>query len=186
MKLTPSLKTFIHDTVTQYCKAMHLTKPRVLLTRKEVLEEPMTKGRRNTPRYYGVCYYKIHTIFINVKNHDTQNDNINKQRTNQHRGREAIRNTIIHELCHLRFPYMNDGKDFEAKIRDVKHAVKTHTPIPPYTGTKYPANNPALHCALVDRPTTSPKEKKEPKKRKPTMTPPPQPHYKQTTLLSFL
>jgi hypothetical protein len=68
--------------------------PDLMLTTREVLDMPveLTEGRRTSAyKHLGVCYVFACTIFINVRAHKTLAD---------------MRDTIVHELCHYRWPYL--------------------------------------------------------------------------------
>ena len=105
MKLDPELKLEILEKVGIYSKRFSIPEPRVLLTTKEVLDMPreMTEGRRTSAyKYFGVSYLQENLIFINVRKiSDTK----------------SLDNTIVHELIHMRFPYLSHGKRFNKLLR---------------------------------------------------------------------
>ena len=105
MKLTPRKKEIVMEMVRKYAKNFSIKIPKVWMTTKEVLDAPLhiTTGRRTSAwKSYGVCYRDANTIFINVrKNPNTA----------------FLRDTIIHELAHLRFPYMGHGDTFDSMIK---------------------------------------------------------------------
>jgi predicted SprT family Zn-dependent metalloprotease len=81
-----------------YSSRFSIPEPKVLLTTKEVLDMPkeMTEGRRTSAyKYYGVSYLQHNLVFINVRK-------ILDDKT--------LENTLVHELIHLRFPYLAHGK----------------------------------------------------------------------------
>lgn len=105
MKLDPDLRLHILETVGVYSKRLSIKEPKVLLTTKEVLREPreLTTGRRTTAyKYYGVSYLKHNIVFVNVKKIPDEKN---------------LQNTIVHELIHLRFPYLSHGKKFNKLVR---------------------------------------------------------------------
>ena len=105
MKLGPELRFSILEKVGVYSARFSIPEPRVLLTTREVLDAPkaMTAGRRTSAyKYYGVAYLRHQTIFINVRK--IPNERI-------------LENTIVHELIHMRFPYMSHGKRFNSLVR---------------------------------------------------------------------
>ena len=105
MKLDPDLRLQILEKVGIYSARFSIPEPRVLLTTKEVLDAPrsLTEGRRTTAyKYYGVSYLQSNTIFINVRKIPDI---------------KALENTIVHELIHLRFPYLAHGKRFNKLVR---------------------------------------------------------------------
>lgn len=105
MKLEPELRLFILETVGVYSARFSIEEPRVLLTTREVLGAPkeVTAGRRTSAyKYYGVSYMKHKTVFINVRKIPNK---------------KVLENTIVHELIHLRFPYMSHGKRFNGLVR---------------------------------------------------------------------
>lgn len=105
MKLEPDLKLQILEKVGIYSNRFSIPEPKVLFTPKEVLEEPreLTEGRRTTAyKYYGISYMQSNLIFLNVKK-------ILDEKT--------LENTIVHELIHMRFPYLAHGKRFNKLVR---------------------------------------------------------------------
>lgn len=105
MRLSPELRLYILETVGIYSARFSITEPRVLLTTKEVLDEPreLTVGRRTSAyKYYGVSFLQHQTIFINVRKIPDK---------------KQLDNTIVHELIHMRFPYLSHGKRFNSLVR---------------------------------------------------------------------
>jgi predicted metal-dependent hydrolase len=107
MRLTADLIKHIDEIVTYYSKRLNIEKPKYVLRVKDVLSLPreITKGRRTSAyRYYGVAYIKHKTLFFNVKLLPTI---------------KRLDLTIVHELVHLRFPYLKHGSKYRKKIQDV-------------------------------------------------------------------
>ena len=105
MKLEPELKLEILEKVGIYSNRFSIQEPKVLFTTKEVLEMPkeMTEGRRTSAyKYYGVSYMQQNLIFINVRKISDE---------------KSLENTIVHELIHMRFPYLSHGKRFNKLVR---------------------------------------------------------------------
>ena len=105
MKLEPDLKLQVLDKVGIYSNRFSIPEPKVLFTPKEVLEEPreLTEGRRTTAyKYYGISYMQSNLIFLNVKKIPDE---------------KTLENTIVHELIHMRFPYLAHGKRFNKLVR---------------------------------------------------------------------
>lgn len=105
MNLDDDLRLAIYEMVGIYSERFSISEPKVLLTTREVLNAPkeMTEGRRTSAyKYYGVAYLQHNMIFINVRR-------ISDQKT--------LKNTIVHELVHLRFPYLAHGKRFNRLVR---------------------------------------------------------------------
>lgn len=105
MRLDPDLRLRILEMVGVYAERFSIPEPRVLLTTREVLEAPRetTEGRRTSAyKYYGVSYMLHNTVFINVR------------KIPDERGLEG---TIVHELVHMRFPYLSHGRRFNALVR---------------------------------------------------------------------
>ena len=105
MKLDPDLKLVILEKVGIYSERFSISEPKVLFTQKEVLDAPreITEGRRTTAyKYYGVAYFYQKTIFLNVKRITDE---------------KVLENTIVHELIHMRFPYLGHGKRFNKLVR---------------------------------------------------------------------
>lgn len=105
MKLDPDLRLSILEKIGVYSNRFSIPEPNVVLTTKEVLEVPkeMTDGRRTTAyKYYGVSYLQHNLIFINVRKIPDE---------------KTLENTIVHELVHMRFPYLSHGKRFNKLVR---------------------------------------------------------------------
>lgn len=105
MKLEPEIKLEILEKVGIYATRFSISEPKVLFTPKEVLEMPkeMTQGRRTSAyKYYGVSYMQENLIFINVRKISDQ---------------KLLDNTIVHELIHMRFPYLSHGRRFNKLVR---------------------------------------------------------------------
>jgi hypothetical protein len=105
VKLNPDLRLEILEKVGIYSKRFSIPEPTVLLTTKEVLGMPkeMTEGRRTSAyKYYGVAYMTYNLIFINVRKISDE---------------KSLENTIVHELIHMRFPYLSHGKRFNKLVR---------------------------------------------------------------------
>ena len=63
----------------------------------------MTEGRRTSAyKYYGVSYLQHSLVFINVRKIPDE---------------KVLENTIVHELIHMRFPYLAHGKRFNKLVR---------------------------------------------------------------------
>ena len=105
MKLEPEIKLEILEKVGIYSNRFSILEPKVLFTTKEVLEMPkeMTEGRRTSAyKYYGVAYMQENLIFLNVRKITDQ---------------KSLDNTIVHELIHMRFPYLSHGRRFNKLVR---------------------------------------------------------------------
>jgi hypothetical protein len=105
MKLDLDLRLQILEKSGIYSSRFSISEPTVLLTTKEVLDTPkeMTEGRRTSAyKYYGVSYLQHNLIFINVR------------KIPDHK---TLENTIVHELIHMRFPYLAHGKRFNKLVR---------------------------------------------------------------------
>ena len=105
MKLDPELRLQIFEKIGVYSSRFSIPEPRVLLTTKEVLDMPreMTEGRRTSAyKYYGVSYLQHNLVFINVRKIPDE---------------KTLENTLVHELIHMRFPYLAHGKRFNKLVR---------------------------------------------------------------------
>ncbi len=105
MKLDPELRLQILEKVGIYSNRFSISEPQILLTTKEVLDAPkeMTAGRRTSAyKYYGVSYLLHNLVFINVRKIPDE---------------KTLENTIVHELIHMRFPYLAHGKRFNKLVR---------------------------------------------------------------------
>jgi len=104
MKLDPDLQLQVLEKVGIYSDRFSISEPKVLFTNKQVLEAPkeLTEGRRTTAyKYYGISYMQSNLIFINVKKIPDE---------------KTLENTIVHELIHMRFPYLSHGKKFNKLV----------------------------------------------------------------------
>ena len=105
MKLDADFRLEILEKIGIYSSRFSIPEPKVLLTTREVLDMPkeMTEGRRTSAyKYYGVSYLEHNLVFINVRK--TPDD-------------KTLENTLVHELIHLRFPYLSHGKRFNKLVR---------------------------------------------------------------------
>lgn len=104
MRLDEDLRLRILEMVGVYSARFSVPEPRVLLTTREVLDAPReaTEGRRTSAyKYFGVAYMRHGTVFINVRKIPDE---------------AALERTVVHELVHMRFPYMSHGRRFNALV----------------------------------------------------------------------
>ena len=105
MKLDDEVKLQILEKAGVYSNRFSIPEPQILLTTKEVLDMPrhMTEGRRTSAyKYYGVSYLQHNLVFINVRKIPDE---------------KVLENTLVHELIHMRFPYLAHGKRFNKLVR---------------------------------------------------------------------
>ena len=105
MKLDADLELQILEKIGIYSIRFSISEPKMLLTTKQVLDMPkeMTEGRRTSAyKYYGVSYLQHNMIFINVRKIPDEKN---------------LENTLVHELIHMRFPYLAHGKRFNKLVR---------------------------------------------------------------------
>ena len=105
VKLDHDLRFKILEKVGVYSARFSISEPKILLTTKEVLAMPkeVTEGRRTSAyKYLGVSYIQDNVVFINVRK-------IQDER--------MLENTIVHELIHMRFPYLSHGRRFNKMVR---------------------------------------------------------------------
>ena len=105
MKLDSNLKFKILEKAGVYSNRFGIPEPKILCTTKEVLEMPrqMTEGRRTSAyKYFGVSYMSHNLVFVNVRKIPDE---------------KTLENTIVHELIHMRFPYLSHGKRFNKLVR---------------------------------------------------------------------
>jgi hypothetical protein len=117
VKLDSGLRFKILEKVGVYSARFSIVEPKILLTTKEVLEMPkaITEGRRTSAyKYLGVSYIQDNVVFINVRKIQDE---------------KMLENTIVHELIHLRFPYLSHGRRFNKMVR----RGLTGTSFKPYT-----------------------------------------------------
>lgn len=105
MKLDSSLRLRILEKIGIYSNRFGILEPKILFTTKEVLEMPkeITQGRRTSAyKYLGVSYLQHNLVFMNMRKiHDEK----------------TLENTIVHELIHMRFPYLSHGRRFNKLVR---------------------------------------------------------------------
>ena len=107
MKLDDDLRLSILEKVGIFSDRLSISEPRTLLSTAEVLQMPkdLTEGRRTTAyKYYGVSYMQHNLVFINVKKIPDE---------------KSLDDTIVHELVHMRFPYLSHGRRFNKLVRQV-------------------------------------------------------------------
>jgi len=105
VKLDSGLQFKILEKAGIYASRFGIQEPKILCTTKEVLEMPrqMTEGRRTSAyKYYGVSYMQHNLVFVNVRKIPDE---------------KTLENTIVHELIHMRFPYLSHGKRFNKLVR---------------------------------------------------------------------
>lgn len=105
VKLDSDLKLRILEKVGIYSNRFNILEPKIILTTKEVLELPkeITQGRRTSAyKYLGVSYIQDNVVFINVRKIPDE---------------KTLENTIVHELIHMRFPYLSHGRRFNKMVR---------------------------------------------------------------------
>jgi hypothetical protein len=105
MKLDSNLRFRILEKVGIYSCRFGISEPKVLLTTREVLQVPkeITRGRRTSAyKYLGVSYLQNNLVFINIKKIPDD---------------KTLENTIVHELIHMRFPYLSHGRRFTKLVR---------------------------------------------------------------------
>jgi hypothetical protein len=105
MKLDSDLRLRILEKVGIYSNRFGILEPEILFTTKEVLEMPkeITEGRRTSAyKYLGVSYLQHNLVFMNMRKiHDEK----------------TLENTIVHELIHMRFPYLSHGRRFNKLVK---------------------------------------------------------------------
>ena len=105
MKPDSDLRFKILEKVGVYSARFSITEPKILFTTKEVLDMPkaVTEGRRTSAyKYLGVSYIQDNVVFINVRKMPDE---------------KTLENTIVHELIHMRFPYLSHGRKFNKLVR---------------------------------------------------------------------
>jgi hypothetical protein len=124
MKLNPDLRLEILEKIGIYSSRFSIPEPHILLSTKEVLDMPkkITEGRRTSAyKYYGVSYLQHNLVFINVRKIPDE---------------KTLENTLVHELIHMRFPYLAHGKRFNKLVRQ---GLRGKTFSPYQKRTKLPA-----------------------------------------------
>ena len=124
--------------------------PRLVTDRKTMDEVKKTfadKGRgRSTANSYGICYNEEKIIYVNT------NSRLIRKRIYSHvkysqRQRRAHRatysdylHTLVHELVHYRFKYLNHGAKYEKRIREILSG-KVFSDKSLYNGNMTPTRN---------------------------------------------
>lgn len=106
MKIDSGLRLKILEKVGIYSNRFGTKEPKILFTPREVLEMPkeVTRGRRTSAyKYLGVSYLQNNLVFINVKKIPDE---------------KTLENTIVHELVHMRFPYLSHGRRFNKLVKN--------------------------------------------------------------------
>ena len=105
MRLDDDLRLAILEKVGIYAERFSVPEPSLLLTTREVLALPreVTSGCRTSAyRYYGVTYFQHNYVFLNVRKIPDE---------------RALEGTIVHEMVHVRFPYLPHGRRFRGLVR---------------------------------------------------------------------
>ena len=105
MRCNGELRLTILEKIGIYSARFSIAEPITYLSTKEVLDAPKkyTQGRRTSAyKYYGVSYLKHNRVFLNIRKIP---DMI------------TLEDTIVHELIHLRFPYLSHGKHFDELVQ---------------------------------------------------------------------
>jgi len=112
MKLKEENIKWIQEQCAMRCEQIGIQEcPTLIFRRQDVLSKPQTVGRRNTSRYLGVCYRKHNLIFINIKSKYIKRL--------KGKGFGCAEETLIHELVHLRWDYIQHGRMFQKRIKDI-------------------------------------------------------------------
>jgi len=105
VKIDPDLTLQILEKVGIYSNRFSILEPKILFVTKDVLNMPreMTEGCRTSAyKYYGVSYLQHNLVFLNIRKIPDE---------------KTLENTIVHELIHMRFPYLAHGKRFNKLVR---------------------------------------------------------------------
>ncbi|CAI9832297.1 MAG: hypothetical protein MPJ05_08225 [Nitrosopumilus sp.] len=105
MKLDDDLRLRVLEQVGVYSARLSIPEPRILFATREVLDLPreITEGCRTSAyKYYGVTYFKGNCVFLNVRKIPDEAE---------------MERTVVHELVHLRFPYLSHGRRFTGLVR---------------------------------------------------------------------
>ena len=105
VKIDPDLTLQILEKVGIYSNRFSILEPKILFVTKDVLNMPreITEGCRTSAyKYYGVSYLQHNLVFLNIRKIPDE---------------KTLENTIVHELIHMRFPYLAHGKRFNKLVR---------------------------------------------------------------------
>jgi hypothetical protein len=101
-----------------------------LVTDRKTMEQirdtwPDKSNHRSSTRSYGICYREKNVIFVNSKSRLADYKRYKGAKYSQHYlskhkmvYRDYLR-TLIHELVHYRFDYLQHGAKFEQRIREI-------------------------------------------------------------------
>ena len=117
MKNRQVIVDYTQERLEHYSRMASLSFTPTLITRtRDVMEMPLkyTIGRRTSAyKYFGVCYSKGKTIFINLRLHSS---------------RKSIDRTVAHEIVHIRYPYLSHGEQFEKRIKAMEKGKVSKPP----------------------------------------------------------
>src|ERR687887_448231 len=130
-------KQRLYTDLTRYAKQIGILPnevPKLIIDRKEMQELLLTRHPRTgnpivdkrVPAY-GACDYSLRTIFVDASRRVYRqkiykgfhySERIVTQNKHKVTYRDLV-NTLVHELVHYRFPYMQHGAKFEQRIKEV-------------------------------------------------------------------
>ena len=104
--MTTKKQKILLERLELYCKRLGVPVPRIVWTKKEMKKlDKFYRGPRHGRGVRGYCCKRINCIYIAYARHHTLKD---------------LEHTLLHELIHFRFPSLQHGPKFEAKIKELK------------------------------------------------------------------
>src|SRR5919197_6003237 len=121
------LHTKLYTSLAKYARQIGIPPnevPKLIINKKEMQELLVTKSQMNAPVLYndksktpyGLCISNIRTIFVDV-HRIIEEEEI--QSTDYPHTAFMQDTTLVHELVHYRFPYMQHGEKFEERTREI-------------------------------------------------------------------
>ena len=102
--MTTKKQKILLERLELYCKRLGVPVPRIVWTKKEMKKlDKFYRGPRHGRGVRGYCCKRINCIYIAYAKHHTLKD---------------LEHTLLHELIHFRFPSLQHGPKFEAKIKE--------------------------------------------------------------------
>lgn len=118
----------------KYCKQIGILPnemPRLVTDKKTMdeLKKTFSDGGigRSTSRCYGICYWEDRTIYVNTKKRIRRYrlykhvEYTKRYATKPKQTYRDILHTMIHELVHYRFKYLQHGAKYEQRIKEILH-----------------------------------------------------------------
>ena len=111
----------------KYCKQIGIVRPpRLILDRKEMHAVLVSAGKNKRCAGWGQCFRDMETIFVDtgIRIHYPSRmykgwQNPQREQVKHKSKYIDFRNILVHELVHYRFAYLQHGKKFEKRIKEI-------------------------------------------------------------------